>query len=330
MIKKKRQREKLMNMADNYRKNNNINTSNKNKNKKNTHKNNNINNNYYYNTDISLDLEENTVQEEETKKEEPINVREIPGFYYDYEKNRYFPLKNNNMTYFSEYINQNNQNIIKNKNIKQEKDEKYEQQKIINAKKEKPKSVSLFNMIKNLKTNINFKKEMQKNEKFKSLVLNYNKNNINLLEIKKKSTFCMYEIMKIQKYEFLLTFDHSDYENEFIFENIKIIKEYNNYITKLEPYSKFKFEFSDKIFESFKIIENYLILVKATELFLIDIESLLNPSSNQIIYYNDFKNNLQKMKNLPMTFKWPIIKKINYRNSTKKNYYVLLYYRSNK
>ena len=57
------------------------------------------------------------INKKRERQEEVKKVKEIPGFYYDYEKNRYFSNKNAHNQSYSDFLSNKNKTIVKNKMI---------------------------------------------------------------------------------------------------------------------------------------------------------------------------------------------------------------------
>lgn len=257
---------------------------------------------------------ENNIQQTPNQNQQTV-VREIPGYYFDYEKNKYFLITNDHTKRFSDYLQEKDKKIITEiehiTKIQKSKSKIIDINKLFQTNKQ-----SLFHLISNSKfmdkNEINFSKSIM-NLKTKQI-----HENIIVQELKLKQWFHQFVLFNFQNHDFVMTFDNSLNKTKIFIE--KIISDNENKPTiNVSSLRYFEPEYKNSQFSSVKIIDDFLILIYKEELFFICL--------NEIFYTQDklkvFHHKFQIKKTPPQTFKWPIIKKLS-----KNNEYLLLFYRS--
>jgi hypothetical protein len=313
MLYKKRHREKLVKMAKKYdttlKKQNNYFNSN-NYNNINTQNSNVLNN---INSNESIPGQSNITSHIQNVQK----VREIPGYYFDYEKNKYFPIKNAHMKSFTEFITEKHKNIIKNENIKINSKEKgkLKENKIPKISNE-IKNLSLFQLLRNSKKL--HQEEIKENIHYKQKIQNHISEHLFTKEIKHKTNYNKYNLLKFNNKFFIVTLDNNEENTKILIEEIII----NGNIFDTVKIRELDFQYRNKTFNSFKLIDNFLIMIFNFELFFIKLDDIFKLTAPEIIY-NNFSNIIDfKKKRMPLTFEWPIIKKIGNKK------FILLFYKS--
>jgi hypothetical protein len=223
-------------------------------------------------------------------------VMEIPGFYFDYEKDRYFPLKNPHMQTFSEHTKRVNNEVIKSKQHKHER----------GVKKSVNKQIDDALSVYYLKTHsYGFNKnQIIGNLNMKAAKTEYLKRKIGIYELKKKAYMTKYELMRIDGLYYLISFDTIENSNNLYIE--RLAQEEGD--IDLQNLRHVTVKYGDFIFKNLKVINNLIALVKGYELFFIPIQEILNLKKAKVFHIN--LNDRFKLKKYPITFNWPIIKQI--------------------
>lgn len=270
-------------------------------------------NNYNNLTTKNEDLtEENVLTHEDEDYKKNNNIREIPGYYYDYEKERYFPLKNSHMKSFSEFIETKNKIIAKNIEIKN-----YKKDTIKNKTVElNPDSMfNIITRIKNLKV-----QEIRNNKNYNKIIYNFKVNNLNVIDLKIKDQNTIYQLSNLTD-SFLISYDTSDIDNIFLVEKIENL---NGEILRLKKHKVLRIKFRENNFDDFRIFNNEFILIIDRKLIFIDNQALIfdNEKAKGSVKFIDLTYNLRSLKIVPENFRWPIIQQ-NSNNSQ----FILLFYK---
>ena len=244
----------------------------------------------------------NTKTKSEIIEKDQSNNKEIDGLYYDKELNRYFPTKNNLMDSFSDYIKKQNKRLVINKN----------NEIIINI--DAPQTESMFNLIKSFK--INTKSYLKQNKKFLEIKDNFIANNIKIEKIKMKFHLCDYCLFSYQDKSFMITLDNTENHSHLMIEEII---NFNNQFETIKVRDIF-LKYFDKKCEKIKAFDNWILIYFQKEIFFICIENIFNTKNIDIFLFN-FQKYFQSMLKMPLTYEWPIIKKIE------NNEYGLLFYK---
>src|SRR5690606_10870449 len=173
MLFKKRRRERLLKMISNKKPNN--------------------------NTEVDEESEDEVVNK---------NVRDIPGFYFDYKMNRYFPIKNTHTKTFSEYIKQKNEKTIMNEMHKK---------KGIREVKDIP-SISIYKLISSaFKID---KKDLVSNPNLIQIRTERIKKDLKIIELKKKAFLTKYDMLRFNNIDYLVSLENTENKNNLYIERI--------------------------------------------------------------------------------------------------------------
>lgn len=243
-------------------------------------------------------------------------IKEIPGFYYDYEKNRYFPLKNCHNKVFSDYLETKNKKLIENKNLEDRKTHIIENKNNLdfNPTQKNPKftckNVSFFNLLRNI---TKFKKpEIMSNDNIIKVLNNYRMDRIYVKEFKIRFKDNKYELVFFDDKNFLLTLDNTTDNLSTIYVE-KISLNLDNAV-QTSYIREIKMKYKDKKFNTFKIIENLLIVISNYEVFIVRINELFNLDKLIIFYYN-LNPEIFNKNNIPTYFDFPKIQLIEKNNN---------------
>lgn len=261
---------------------------------------------------------------------EETKVREIPGFYFDYEKNRYFPNKNAHMNTFSNFLSIKNDKTIENKKFEQKikleksKETKLKQENIVSKEKRNLilhsniTKFSIFSLVS--KQNFFHKNSLIINNKLKEFKENNCIKNFSVKELKYKVRTNKYEFTAYENKKFLFTLDNSEEISRILIEYI-FVK--SNSEVDYNPIREIKFSYKHKIFSSFKIVNNCLFIYCEYDLFMVRLNEIFSLTRDEIkIYHVNLHKYLFKLKNIPLTFDWPLIKKKSRRE------FIILFYKS--
>jgi hypothetical protein len=325
MLNRKRHKDKILEMAKNKRRDN-IYEDERHDRHNNFQRESEVKNN---NQQINLNkVQENSNNISNTKEEK--KVREIPGFYFDYEKNRYFPNKNAHMNTFSNFLNNKNEKTIENKKFEEKiKLEKSKEKKLkheekfnkenrnVILKKDETK-YSIFSLISNQK--FIDKNSLIKNNKLKEFKENHLIKNFSVKELKYKVRANKYEFITYENKKFLFTLDNSEESSRILIEHIFVKP---NLEVEYDQIRELKFSYRHKTFSSFKVVNNHLFIYCEFDLFMVRLNEIFSLSRDEIkLYHVNLHNYLFKIKNIPLTFDWPIIKKKTRRE------FIILFYKS--
>ena len=225
----------------------------------------------------------------ETDQENQGNEYTIPGFYYDKEKNRYFPLKD------KEILKE-----IKEQQKQQNKNENENEKEIKGIQKSISRSnnLSYFNMIhssRNMETNV-LKNLYNRTEFLK---------NSNYIEIQYEGDKFPNNIYSFYKKKYLLVLDYFNDNN--VSTTITIHDIVNNKFIKKLIIEEF---YNDMI-----IIQNNLILIdNITKLSIINnINEVIESRDKKIIIdkVDKFEIKIKNIDRITMVYKWPFIKMEN-------------------
>jgi hypothetical protein len=277
-------------------------------------------------------------ESEENSVENSENIREIPGYYYDYEKKKYFPIKNSHMKVFSEYLSDKNKKIVsiegektkfssKDSNSRLNKNFESER-KIRKGDLERPENFSLYKLVnisKMLKSPI-----VHSNKNYKNLIKSHINSNLFVEELKYKSYLEKYEFLHFDGKDFLCTLNNSEEKTKILIERIIIKKsQTGKFVLDIVNVREIIFTFGDKNFTNFKFLKTqnkeettlrYLIVVSNFELFFITLEEIFTLKEPKFFSVNLTKN--VRYKNIPCTYDWPMILPTNKRDE-----FILLYYK---
>ena len=215
------------------------------------------------------------------------NIIDIPGFYFDIDKNRYFPIENKNKGSLKSYSD-----------IIEEKNNRNINQKIIKYNNIKNNQISNFQLIRYQKfyENSFINKNINKQ--------NILSNNFKIISLGEKNDNLPYKIFN-EKYLIKLQYD-------FNYTFLLVIKINNeNYIKKFIIEEKF---------DKFKIVEDSIFLIKnyTNICCLSDFSKLLknNNENIKISITKLFSLRIPNFKSIPIMYDWPIIQ----------NYHLTFYY----
>ena len=215
------------------------------------------------------------------------NIIDIPGFYFDFEKQRYFPIENKNKGSLKSYSD-----------IIEEKNKRNINQKIIKYNNNKSNQISNFQLIRYQKyyENSFINKNINKQ--------NMLSNNFMITSLGEKNDNLPYKLFN-EKFLIKLQYDIN-------YTCLLIIKINNeNYIKKI---------IIDEKFDNFKIVEDSIFLIKDyTNIFcLSDFSKLLknNNENIKISITKVFSLRIPNFKSIPIMYDWPIIQ----------NYHLTFYY----
>lgn len=286
----------------------------------------------YKNNNFQL-INLNRVQETSNcipNKKEETKIREIPGFYFDYEKNRYFPNKNAHMKTFSNFLSIKNDKTIENKKFEQKikleksKEKKLRQENIISKEKRNLilqsnlKKFSIFSLVS--KQKFFDKNSLIINYKLKEFKENNCLKNFSVKELKYKVRANRYEFTAYENKKFLFTLDNSEETSRILIEYI-FVK--SNSEVEYNLIREIKFSYKHKNFNSFKIVNHCLFIYCEYDLFIVRLNEIFSLTKDEIkIYHVNLHKYLFKLKNIPLTFDWPLIKKKNRRE------FIILFYKS--
>ena len=264
----------------------------------------------------------NKKREREGERENVKKVRDLPGLYYDYEKNRYFPIKNAHNKSYSDFLSNKNKTIVKNKLIEKSHETKIQQTKSY-LKSSNEWNFSLFNMMKNL--NQMNKSQILENTNLTKLKYNIEIENIFVKELKPKFRDNKYQMICVDNRNFLFTLDktNEDSISRILIDTI-ILKKPDNSVESVQI-REISLKYKERQFNTFKIVENLLILVSSFEIFVIRINELLSLDTLRTFYYN-FYMDIPNKHQIPINFDFPDVKIVDY--SKEKLKLAFLFYKS--
>jgi hypothetical protein len=318
-------------------------------------------------------------------------VKEIPGFYFDYEKNRYFPITNAHNKVYSEYMKDKNKHVVESKTIEEKltsvsgvcgvsgESKSYSPCSTVTLNLNKNidnRSTNCFNYIDKsssntskyirsssdenfdnyctnhisffyqescfkLLSNKKFNTDIVANLKFfKNLSSHSDLHRIWLKDVKIKYRDNKYESVFFEDKKFIFTLDNCalDQHSRIYIDIVDLKKSNNN--TNNSSYGSYtpnsyetsqireiKLKYKDKKFNSFKIIQNLLVLVCKFEVFVLFIDELFTLDTQSIFfYYYNFSNDIPNKENIPLNLDIPDVRIIQRENGITK--LAFLYYKS--
>ncbi len=241
------------------------------------------------------------------KREDDKNtIREIPGYYFDYAQNKYFPLTNSHTRKYSEYLNEKNTKHIKNVKIRKEnnivenndnvqslplKSKDYSMFKLLNSSN-RIKGESLFN-------NINYK---ERNKDFLS-------ESILFKEIRYRDSQEKYNYCNLGGINLLIILDNSyDSYSKILIEEICANEETLQATILVKSIT---IRNRNKKIDNIQIINreedtNYILIFYEFELVILDIEDLMFNNEYSLFKIN-LKHNLKGLNSIPKTIDWPVV-----------------------
>jgi hypothetical protein len=251
----------------------------------------------YNNVNTSSEIKTDSITEQNnTEAITNKPVLEIPGFYFDYEKNRYFPLKNSHMQSFSDYKQNLQASVVKSKQDKHNKEKTKRKNSL-----EDTKHISLYKLISHL--NIFNKTDIMKSNSVNQKLFEYRKANLKLIELKKKAYATHYSLMKFNNNNYICSFNTHENTNNIYIE--EIIQEADGTIN-LTVLRHINVIYGDCTFKSFRVVDNLLILIKGYDLCFIPINGILQLRKSKVFHIN-FKHH-HKLTKYPKSFNWPVVK----------------------
>jgi hypothetical protein len=120
--------------------------------------------------------------------------------------------------------------------------------------------------------------------------------------------------------KFLFTLDNSEESSRILIEHIFVKP---NLEVEYDQIRELKFSYRHKTFSSFKVVNNHLFIYCEFDLFMVRLNEIFSLSRDEIkLYHVNLHKYLFKIKNIPLTFDWPIIKKKTRRE------FIILFYKS--